>query len=228
MKKGLIIITILFIITFFVNHIIAQEITKNGIKLGFNLASISGENVKDAKYRIGFSVGGFVTYSFNRYFAIQPEIYFTLKGYITEANDINTKINFVPYSSFKNTFSLYYLEIPVLTVFSVNRNLKLFTGSYFDIYLTGLAKLEFNKNTENFNPDTSSWKHDNKSNWDLEYIESNKMIIPGFGLVLGGEYVIGQISIGVRYSLGLSNVYKGVSYRISHHIIQFLVGFNKP
>ena len=45
------------------------------------------------------------------------------------------------------------------------------------------------------------------------------------GLVLGAEFVIGQISIGARYSIGLSNILDDDDSDVKHKVIQFQLGF---
>lgn len=108
----------------------AQGIVAKGFKGGLNLANVRGEGFEDADSRVGFAIGGFVTYSVNKQFSLRPEIYYTTKGCKLKVkgseSDVDSEISY----SIAGSFSLNYLEIPALGVFAVNKNINLFAGPY--------------------------------------------------------------------------------------------------
>lgn len=229
MKQVLISIMALLIIAFSISHTSAQGITAIGLKGGLNLANISGEDADDTNFRIGFAIGGFVTYSLNEQLALQPEIYFTSKGFKTEEEESNSYSGYRYSISSESSVSLNYLEIPVLGVFSVNQNIRLLAGPYLDIYLNGMVKEKYRTVTEYYNSYENRWIiEEDESDSNSEDIESDDMNTPGLGLIFGAEFISGQISIGARYSIGLSNIPDDSDFDLKHQVIQFLGGFYIP
>ena len=191
MKKILIVLILFSIIS--TSNLLAQGITAKGIVAGLNLANVTGDNITNNKMKLGFALGGFITFGINHQFAIRPEIYYSAKGF-----GIDTEI-------YDFDLSLNYLDIPILGVFSINKNINLFAGPYIEIYLNGKIT--------NVNDNVS------------QDIESDEINSPGFGLTVGTEYRIQQFSIGSRYNLGLSNIPDDDSDKYKHSVIQFIVGF---
>ena len=219
--------TLLFT-AFLVSHTFAQGSVAIGMKGGLNLANISGKDVKNTDFRIGFAVGGFLTFNLNEQLAFQPEVYYTSKGYQAEIKGSDSGTNYRYSYSGNSSFALNYLEIPVLGVFSVNQNMKLFAGPYLDIYVNGKARSDYKEHSETFNTATNQWESEDYSGSDSEDIESDEVKIPGFGLIFGAEILSGPMSIGARYSMGLSNIPDDNEYKFRHQVIQFLVGFSIP
>jgi hypothetical protein len=58
-----------------------------GVKGGLNLFNVYGGDVEEATYRTGFAIGAAYSYSFNRVFALQPELYYSVKGTKNEEDD---------------------------------------------------------------------------------------------------------------------------------------------
>jgi hypothetical protein len=215
--------------TFLVSYTSAQGIVTKGLRGGLNLANISGKDAEDTSFRIGFALGGFVTYSLNEQLALQPEIYFTSKGFKSEAQESNSFSGYRYSISSESSVSLNYLEIPVLGVFSVNQNIRLLAGPYLDIYLNGMAKEKYKTLTEYYNSYENRWIiEDEKSDSNSEDIESDDVNTPGLGLIFGAEFIAGQISISARYSIGLSNIPDDSDFEFKHKVIQFYVGFYIP
>jgi hypothetical protein len=105
-------------------------VTGKGLKLGFGIANISTEYTELNDFldsRVGFSGGGFLTYAFNRQFAVQPEILYVTKGAAKDLFFFNAHLN------------LDYLEIPVLLKFDFMPDGKihpnLFAGPALDVLL---------------------------------------------------------------------------------------------
>ena len=106
-------------------------ISGKGVKIGFGITNINTEYEELDEFldsRVGFSGGGFLTYDFNRQFAIQPEILFVTKGAEKDLLFVSAE------------WAIDYLEIPVLLKFDfvpdgpVHPNL--YVGPALDILLS--------------------------------------------------------------------------------------------
>ena len=228
MKRVMILTVTLLIVAFFVSYASAQGIVAKGFKGGLNLANVRGEDFEDADSRLGFAIGGFVTYSVNKQFSLRPEIYYTTKGCKLKVKGSESDVDYEVSYSIEGSFSLNYIEIPVLGVFALNKNINLFAGPYLDIYLNGKAKQEWEVHSRYLDSSTNEWVTEDESLSESYDIKSDDMNSPGFGLLFGTEYTIGQISFGVRYSMGLSNIPDDDDEDAKHKVIQFLVGFHLP
>lgn len=229
MKNVMILNLTLLIFAFFVINASAQGIVAKGFKGGLNLANISSDDIDDTDSRLGFAIGGFVTFNVNEQFSLRPEIYYTSKGCKLKVKGSESDVDYEVSYSIEGSFSLNYLEIPILGEFAVNKNINLFAGPYLDIYLNGKAKQEWDVHSRYLDPSTNDWVTEDESISDSEDIESDDMNSPGFGLLFGAEYITGQISFGVRYSIGLSNIPDDDDdEEAKHKVIQFLVGFHLP
>jgi len=199
MKKfyGLFFILFLFSIT-------TNAQVRFGLKSGLNISDIveddSGEEATNFDTKLGFVGGVYFNYQFNNMFAVQPEIYYSMKGakLKDQYNDLNLKLT--------------YVEIPILLQFIVplkGTPVKplLFVGPAMGLNLTSKSEQTYNGQT------TEVDNKDNTKSTDL-------------GLVFGGGISLplgkNQLGIDVRYSLGLSNIGKDTgSATIKNNIINF-------
>jgi len=197
----------------------AQGLTGYGLKAGLNLANISEDwsddwKGVDRKMKTGFCVGGFITYSINEMFAIQPEVLYTMKGAKWEWAD----------EGWQDEEKLTYLEIPVLakvtipTQGSIAPNL--FVGPALAILLSAKYYEEWDSESE-------------------EYDIKDDMKSTDFGLVLGAGVEIGMphsaITIDGRYTLGLTNTCEPytdpetgeeIECDEKNNVISFMVGYS--
>jgi hypothetical protein len=170
-----------------------EERLRLGVKGSFNISTlnnIKGSNLDNANF--GFSVGMFAKLPLVHRVAIQPELYFTTKGASVKYNNLlvagTTKYN------------LNYIEIPVLVVYNFTPNFNAHLGPYAGILVSGNAKNV-----------TGNTLFDFEKNIDVDnYNRIDAGIAGGVGID------IGAITIGLRYSQGLTKVGKEKSY----------VGFN--
>lgn len=83
-----------------------------GAKVGMTAASITETPEgweDDAGYSFGFTGGGYLNYSFNRYLSIQPELLYSMKG--TEAVLVEDYLDL--------TVHFDYIELPVLLKYNL-------------------------------------------------------------------------------------------------------------
>ena len=114
MKQEKIILIALLLLAFS-PAVFAQGITAKGVKGGLNIATLTGDDVEDAKSKIGFAFGGFLTYEVNEMFSLQPELLFTMKGSKYDEEDTETdEDGWQSYYKYEGSWNLNYLEIPVL------------------------------------------------------------------------------------------------------------------
>lgn len=120
------IIVIAFVIMAFATAASAQESSKClGIKGGLNMFKVYGDDVPDdgVTYLYSFAIGGFFTCNINKTFALQPELYYSMKGWKFEAGTEEADVK------------LGYIDIPVLLKVNIPMEGKsvapnLFAGPY--------------------------------------------------------------------------------------------------
>jgi hypothetical protein len=183
MKK---LLFVLFALALF--SISAQAQMQLGLKAGLNLANLSGDDAGSPDTKTAFAFGGFFTYQFSPIFAIQPEIYYSMKG----AKDKMTMGS----STIDLSYSFNYIEIPLLIKFMIpikDSNVKpaIIAGPYFAINTTAKVKAEYQGQSEEA---------------DIDELKSSE-----FGLQLGGGVGFpvgnGELGFDVRYIMGLSNIF---------------------
>lgn len=93
-----------------------------GPKAGLNITNLTGDDVEDAKMKVGLNVGGAVHLGFSENIGIAAEILYSMKGAGGEGDDIN----------------LSYLDIPVLFRVSFGEDTKIYVnaGPYAGILLS--------------------------------------------------------------------------------------------
>ncbi len=227
MKKLLVISVIALALVFTLSSasVYAKGLTGIGVKAGLNLANAYGDDAKplmayaaltgfgmpeeeaalwaydvdvSKKMRIGAAFGGFIEYSINDNFAIQPEFLYTMKGVKGEFEEED------PYTGetvkVKGTIKLNYLEIPVLAKLSIPTQ-----GSIKPVFLLGPAlALKLSAKTKG---EAKGETIDESGSEDI----SSDVKDFDFGVVVGAgvDYELasgGKVTVDGRYTLGLTNV----------------------
>ena len=206
-------VAIAAVFTLFSGHVCAQELTA-GVKGGLNIAYLRGDDVDDEAIdsRMGLAVGGFVIYSVNEMFAVQPEVLvYTQKGAKVEKSE--------GAGSIKSTIILDYVEIPILArvIIPVEGNVKpsLLLGPALGIQLRAKNKWEYKL------AEGSDSGED-----DLEDIRSTD-----FGFVFGGGVALdigaSALTLDARYTLGLT-IIDATEHEddIKNGVISLMVGYS--
>ncbi|CAM4115657.1 porin family protein [Flavobacterium sinopsychrotolerans] len=200
MKK--IILTVAAVFAFgFAN---AQE-TKFGVKGGLNVANLSGD-IEDNSSKVGFHVGGFVEIKVSDKFSVQPELLFSTQGTKLEESGTNY--------SYESNLNLSYLNIPVMAKYYVAEGFSLEAGPQIGFLTT--AKSDFTATESGI---TVSGDEDVKD--EFESID--------FGFNFGAGYDFTEnLSAGLRYNLGLSNIAKtdsGDDFKLSNNVFSVSLGY---
>jgi opacity protein-like surface antigen len=182
----------------------AQE-TRFGVKGGINLHTITGD-VEDASSKVGFQIGGFAEFKLSDKFAIQPEILFSAQGAKSEWSEEGI--------SGEDKLNLGYLNIPVMAKFYVAEKFSLEAGPQIGFLLSAKSKSEATFDGETYSE-------------DVDVKDSFESI--DFGVNFGAGYDFTEnLSAGLRYNLGLSNIAKtedGDDSKIKNSVFSLSVGY---
>ena len=175
------------VITFVIIGTLAAQDLGYGAKAGLNFGTYVGEDVEDVGFRTGLSVGGFATLPISDKFTVRPEILFTQNGVREEEDAFGADIVY--------KHKLNWLDIPILGVFNVQPNIRVFAGPFIDIFLSGEWTAKGKEEGVNLEFD--------------EKIERDEIKSLAVGIVLGGAYgVTDNIDVELRYTRGLNSLDK--------------------
>lgn len=211
---------------------VTQGLTGKGVKVGINLAKLTGDDAEGLKTKVGIVGGAFITYSFSPTIAIQPELLYSMKGSKWDTTETFSREGVdVSYSeSIKG--KLTYLQIPILLKVTVptSGNIKpsFFAGPALGILLSAKSKSEWSitGQVEGVSIDSSESSEDD--------IKDN-VKSTDFSLVFGGGagYVVGSgmITLDARFDLGLSSIAKkqegeDKAEKIKTSTISLMVGYS--
>lgn len=100
-----------------------------GFKFGVNYSNVydtKGDNF-DAESQLGLAFGGFVSVPIGSYFAIQPELLFSQKGYKATGKLLGLSYEF--------THTSNWIDIPILFAFKPSPNIVLLAGPQYSYLL---------------------------------------------------------------------------------------------
>ena len=157
---------------------------KIGIKGGVNFSNLYTQDVDDSNMLTGFNLGLFAKVPITNFFAIQPEIYYTGKGSELTYNNL--------FANGTAKFKLNYIEVPILAVINITKNLNIHGGPYLGYLINGKVTNESNVTLFDFEN-------------ALETGDFNRF---DAGLAVGAGIDFEALSLGVRYNYGLTQVGK--------------------
>ena len=188
----------------------AQNV-KFGIKAGLNYATFSGD-VKESNGIIGFAAGGFANIAINEKFAFQPELLFSIQG--TTDKSTNSYSGY----SYTNDYTsrVNYLNVPLMFRFKAAEKFYLEGGPQVG-FLLSVKRTDKVTRVVGNTTTVTEYSSDNKD--DVNTVD--------FGLNFGAGYDFTKnISVGLRYNLGLSNVAKDVvDYKVRNSVFSLAVGY---
>jgi hypothetical protein len=171
------------LVLLFANTSVAQNENNSrlGIKGGFNLTSLLDNSAESGNMKLGINGGVFLRIAISDLISFQPEFIYTMKGGTLNYNDlVNGSVK----------FSANYLEVPLLAVLNITKNVNLQGG----IYMASLSNVRV-KNKGNL----GSYNFEDVLNKD----DFNTF---DFGLAGGIGVDFDKLSAGLRYDLGLRSI----------------------
>jgi len=201
MKKFLTMVAVVSLIT---TSAFAQNPFRLGVTAGLEfsnmLAKYDGETLSDdLKSKTGFKFGVLGEYSFSEYFALEPGLLFTQRGFKIDESASEGGYTL----SLKSTLNINYLSIPLNLKFSypVNEDFKVFafTGPYVGFALSGKISAEGKVTGPGVNESAKESETINIGSGDEEI----RMLDLGWNFGAGVEYK--GIFLRAQYNLGLAN-----------------------
>jgi hypothetical protein len=190
----------------FIGTLSAQGNLGFGIKGGLNMAKLTVEDTDidmDPGFKLGPTFGGFVIYNLTDKLAIQSEFLYTVKGGSSEYSISAMEDGYDVVWDGKDNLKLNWLDIPILVVFNPNDKIKIFAGPFLEVFLNGTIDSEY------IISGTLDGEPFSESGSESEDIESDDITSPGFGIIFGGAYMLGNnLEVEARYALGLKSVFK--------------------
>ena len=166
-----------------------------GIKGGMNFSNLLSKDADKTKILAGFNAGVFLKMPVSRFFAVQPELYYTTKG--AEVTYNNLLLDGTA------RFTYNYIEVPLLLVVNITDNFNVHLGPYAAIMISGKVKNESNINLFNY--------EENIDTQDYNRLDA--------GLTAGLGVDFGLFGMGVRYNYGLTKVGKEQTFMGKTYII---------
>lgn len=185
MKKN-----ILFAIALFTVGFINAQKVEFGLKGGMNSSTFSGDTDGiDFKSKVGFNIGAFTSIKLAEKIILQPELLFSIQG--TKAVNVSEIVDDIVYQG-DVKFNLTYINVPIMLKYNVAEKFNLEVGPQIG-FLTSA------KTSTKIDGYSQATEQDIK-----DFFES-----VDFGLNFGLGYDFSnKVSGGIRYNLGLSNIFK--------------------
>lgn len=173
----------------------AQDV-KFGLKTGLNISNVTGD-LEGTSSKTGLFFGGLAEIKISDKFSFQPELLFSSVGAKVVDSDIAYN-----YKS-EDKYILSYLNVPLMAKFYVADKFSLEAGPQLGFLLS--AKSKYSINDDGYKESGTEDLKDEVSSFD-------------FGFNFGTSYdFTDNISAGVRYSVGLSNVFKDMGAFKAHN-----------
>ena len=157
-----------------------QNNSRFGIKGGLNVTNLLANDAESGNIKPGINGGVFLRIAINDLFSFQPEFIYTTKGGNLDYNDL---------VSGSAKFSLNYLEVPLLALIHLTKNVNLQGG----IYMASLSSVKV-KNKSNF------------STYNFESLNKDDFNSFDFGLTCGIGVDFDKLSAGLRYDFGARSI----------------------
>lgn len=190
---------------------VSAQNVKFGAKAGLNYATFSGD-VKESKGIIGFAIGGFANIAINEKFSFQPELLYSMQG----SSDKYSESSMTTKYTYDSQLKLNYLNVPLM--FKLKATEKFFVEAGPQVgFLLSLKQTDTTTRVYNNTTTVSEYSNDNKDG-------ANTV---DFGLNFGAGYDFTKnVSAGLRYNLGLSNIAKdSPDYKVKNSVFSLAVGY---
>lgn len=157
---------------------------KFGAKAGVNFSNLYVNNADDENLKLGLNAGLYAKLPLVRGLSIQPELLFSSKGSKLTYN------SFLLGGKGEYRFNLNYVELPVLLVINIAKNLNIHAGPYVSYLVSANIK------------DLK----DNGTIRDIADLNADKFNRIDYGLAGGLAIDIQNFTLGARYNYGLKEI----------------------
>jgi hypothetical protein len=177
------------IVLFTVGFVNAQK-AEFGLKGGLNSSTFSGDtDGMNLKSKIGFNIGAFAAIKLSDKITLQPELLYSTQG--VKAENVSGLVGDIMYTG-DVKFNLSYLNVPIMMKYYVAENFYLETGPQIGFLTSAKTSTKIDGYSQTSEQDVK------------DYFES-----VDFGLNFGAALDFSKkVSAGIRYNLGLSNIFK--------------------
>jgi len=191
--SGTLILALIFSISILRGQTSDENKAQFGIKAGLNISNMYTKDVQDKNTIFGFNGGLFLKVPVTSNFAVQPELLYTTKG---------SELTYNSFVTGKASFTLNYVEMPVLAVINLTKIVNIYGGVYISTLTSVVVKNKSDVDLFNFENELK------KSDFEMY----------DWGLVGGAGLDFNKVSLGIRYEYGMKPVGKersflGQSYR---------------
>ena len=191
--SGILILSLIFSISILKGQTSDENKARFGIKAGLNISNMYTKDVQDKNTIFGFNGGLFLKVPVTSNFAVQPELLYTTKG---------SELTYNSFVTGKASFTLNYVEMPVLAVINLTKIVNIYGGVYISTLTSVVVKNKSDVDLFNFENELK------KSDFEMY----------DWGLVGGAGLDFNKVSLGIRYEYGMKPVGKersflGQSYR---------------
>jgi len=161
-----------------------------GMRIGFNYAMFTGIDAINPLPKSGFFFGGYYTFKLGSKLAVQPEVIYSSKGTKVEDKYI---INSVAFYNRLST-ELNYIDFSPLFTFYPIRSLSLQAGPVMSLFLNGQTRYKIELPMGAGSIDETG----------TEKVKASEVTSPEWGVLAGVAIRQGQIELGLRQYVGLS------------------------
>jgi hypothetical protein len=189
----------------------AQDV-KFGAKAALNVATLTGD-VDDASSIIGFQVGGFAEFKLSEKFAFQPELLYSVQG--LKESTTETVEGYL--ADAKMTTKLGYINVPLMIKYYATPKFNLEFGPQIGFLLSAKGDVDYTVYVEGMAISGSD---------SIDFKDQASSVDFGLNFGLGYDFTE-KFSAGLRYNLGLSNVYdiEGSDASAKNSVFSVAVGY---
>ncbi len=173
---------------------------RSGLIVGIGQATIKNSTISDQTGKLAFMAGFGLNYQFTKNLGLYGNVLFSSKGSSFTGSDQGNGVLSVNNYSYKQSVSLYYIEIPIMPKVSIgfnNFHLKAFAGPSFNFNLYGKESKTYDD--ANYNQSNGYQKKDIAN---LSVVEYSFVYGGGFDIELDNNDVL---FLEVRDNMGLNS-----------------------
>jgi hypothetical protein len=215
-KTGLLLIVLLVVSA----SAFAQGIVAKGVKVGMNIANLKGDDAEETDAVVGGVFGAFVTYKLNEMISVQPEMLFTMKGTSFEWDYTESYGSYVMTEKEDVTYSLSYLEIPVLVQYQLpafgDIQPNVFAGPSLGFNIGAIYDVDYSY--EEYEDGELIYLESYSGDGDIDDVEAVDL-----GLNFGAGAKYNQFTVDARFNIGMTDVIKDV--KAQNTVMSLMVGY---